>query len=79
MVVGYSVRGDSFVAERPRLWSEARLRVRSVGPILDLHPDGKHFVVVPPASKAGNGQQSVHLTFLLNYFDEVRRRVEGAK
>jgi hypothetical protein len=53
MVVGYAVQGDSFLAQRPRVWSETRLRMRSVGPILDLHPDGKHFRGGSPGIESG--------------------------
>ena len=35
--------------------------------------DGKRLVVMPQKEPAGG---SVHVTFLLNFFDEVRRRVK---
>ena len=41
---------------------------------LDLHPDGKRFVVFPrPAGDTG--QWDAVVTVVLNFFDELRRRV----
>lgn len=43
----------------------------------DRRLDGKRFVVaIPPQSNSkGEPKPSVHFTFLVNFFDEVRRRV----
>jgi len=41
-------------------------------------PDGKHVAMFPSAEiEAGGG--NLHATFLLNFFDEVRRGVLSAK
>ena len=43
---------------------------------LDLAPDGKRFVVIPlPDPSAGEAKRPVHVTFLLNFFDELKRRL----
>ena len=42
---------------------------------LDLAPDGKRFAVFPRAEASDEKQGNVHVTFLLNFFDEVRRRI----
>jgi hypothetical protein len=78
MVVGYSVQGDSFVAGKPRVWSERGVPSGSI--FSALAPDGKRFAVVLP-SENGNEQKPItQVTFLLNFFDELRRRVPpGAK
>ena len=40
----------------------------------DVAHDGKRVVVFPrPAQEEGGG--SLHVTFLLNFFDEVQRRI----
>jgi len=39
----------------------------------DVHPDGKRFLMLKPAS--GTGVNSGELHVVLNFFDEVRRRV----
>jgi hypothetical protein len=44
MVADYVVDGDSFVPEKPRLWSGKQLFYIGTSN-LDLAPDGKHFVV----------------------------------
>jgi dipeptidyl aminopeptidase/acylaminoacyl peptidase len=72
MVVDYAVSGGSFHPERPRVWFEGRLFSPSAAPFLDLHPDGKRFAIFSlPAFEEGGS--SVHMTFLLNFFDELRR------
>jgi hypothetical protein len=40
----------------------------------DVSADGKRAVVFPPPA-AGQAEGSLHATFLLNFFDEVRRRI----
>jgi serine/threonine-protein kinase len=102
MVVPYQVRGDSFVAGKPRLWSErsvgfstsAALASNSSGPAFEpggrwvpywLGPearaarsydpasDGKHVVALMPAETSQESQDQ--MIILLNFFDELRRRV----
>jgi Tol biopolymer transport system component len=48
MVADYSASGDSFHAEKPRLWSPGQFQFTrlAVGTNYDLHPDGKRFVVL---------------------------------
>jgi predicted Ser/Thr protein kinase len=67
MAVSYSVNGDSFVADKPRVWI-AKLG----GTQFDLAPDGKRVSVLTPVdtSKADH-----EVTFLFNFFDELRRRL----
>jgi hypothetical protein len=42
---------------------------------LDLAPDGKRFAVLALPETAPGEKHSVHVTRLLNFFDELRRRV----
>jgi Tol biopolymer transport system component len=74
MVTGYTATGDSFVAGKPRLWSDQQLQ--AVGGLLnyDLAPDGKRFAVFPKVNAPAEEKGAVHITFLLNFFDELRRR-----
>ena len=69
MAVGYSVKGDSFTADKPRVWSEARLLNSGGIPIYDLAPDGKRLAAI-----LASDEPPTHLMFLLNFFDELRRR-----
>jgi hypothetical protein len=75
MVVDYTVNGESFPAGKPRPWSDRR--VFYSGTVnLALAPDGKRFAALPMPEAAGQEKGSVHVTFLLNFFDELRRRME---
>ena len=73
MVVTYTARGDTFVADKPRLWSDKPLANTGLTPNLDLAPDGKRFAVLiaPEGTEATDVQR--HVTLLMNFFDELRR------
>jgi hypothetical protein len=74
MAVNYSVNGDSFVLEKPRVWIE-----KLGGTDWDLAPDGKRVVVLTPADSP-EAQKAEHEVVLLeNFFDELRRRVPTGK
>ena len=75
MVAGYAVKGDSFVADKPRMWSEKQLGT-SAGAAnnVGLAPDGKRIVALMPVNTAEAQKAQNHVTFLMNFFDEVRRR-----
>lgn len=74
MVVTYTIEGDSFLAGAPRVWSPTQVRRDGVRQNFDVSPDGTRIVMLSrPAETAQEGP--LHATFLLNFFDEVRRRV----
>jgi serine/threonine-protein kinase len=75
MVVPYTVKGDSFAAAQPRPWSAKAPPGAGAG---DPAPDGKRFVVVMPSSAATVGDQA-RVNFLLNFADELRRKVPTGK
>ena len=80
MVATYSAKGDSFAADKPRPWAETQiLEPNALYWNLDLAPDGKRFVVAPRPEATGGQKGSVHVTVLLNFFDELRRRVPAGK
>jgi hypothetical protein len=80
MATAYTAKGDSFAAERPHAWANTQLLdVDNHHLNLDAAPDGKRFVVVPQVDSPSEAQRSVHVTFLLNFFDEVRRRIPAGK
>ena len=74
MVMDYTVNGDAFVPGKPRLWSSTQLFYPGLSN-LDLAPDGKRFAVFTMPEATGGEKGSVHVIFLLNFFDELRRRV----
>jgi hypothetical protein len=80
MVAAYTAKGDSFTADKPRLWSNRQILQDIPAPWnLDLAPDGKRFAVFPKPEATGEQKGSVHVTVLLNFFDELRRRVPAGK
>jgi serine/threonine-protein kinase len=72
-VTEYSAKGASFIYSSPRVWSDKQLNRAGGRRFLDIAPDGKRFAVFPVLD-AGERQGNVHVTFLLNFADEVRRR-----
>lgn len=72
MVVSYTVEGDSFRADKPRLWSERMFLARPNGGNFDLHPDGERVAVAPVPETQSTAKQD-HVVFIFNFFDELRR------
>ena len=76
MAAGYSVKGESFAPDKPRVWSPTPVyRTGNLWP-MDLAPDGKRFVMFPGvAENQSDDKATVHVTVLLNFFDELKRRL----
>lgn len=70
MSVGYRVSGNSFVAEKPRVWAA---NVRTDGEF-DLAPDGQRVAMSVPVATPGAQTREHSVVFVLNFFDELRRR-----
>jgi hypothetical protein len=66
---------------KPRVWSPHPVLDLGSPPVraYDLAPDGKRFVVVLNADGTADPPPVTHLTFLLNFFDDLRRRVPTAR
>jgi len=79
MVVDYSAKGDSFVPGKPRLWSEAILWYPAPAQMFDVALDGKRVAAVLLAADSGMEKPLTHVTFLLNFFDELRRKTAKEK
>jgi serine/threonine-protein kinase len=81
MVADYTAKGDSFVAGKPRVWSEKPLLDLGSPPTFtyDAAPDGKRLAVVLYPDGTAEEKPITHVTFLLNFFDELRRRVPVSK
>ena len=77
MVVGYTANENSFLPESPRQWSPAPLFRPTNNALwnLDIAPDGRRFVVLAPPESRSEEPTTVHATILLNFFDELRRRL----
>jgi serine/threonine protein kinase/Tol biopolymer transport system component len=74
MAASYSVKGDTFVAEKPRVWI-----AKVGGTQWDLAPDGKRVAVLTPVQSAEAPEQEHEVVFLENFFDELRRRAPVGK
>jgi dipeptidyl aminopeptidase/acylaminoacyl peptidase len=74
MAVSYTLKGDSFVPDKPRVWL-AKLG----GNEWDLAPDGKRVAVVMPVGTPEAPKQDHEVVFLENFFDYLRRRVPFSK
>ena len=71
MMVSYTANGEVFDASKPRI-QIAKKTLRS----FDLALDSTRFAAVQELTSEQNG--STQLTFLLNFFDELRRRAPAA-
>jgi serine/threonine-protein kinase len=67
MVATYTVKGDAFVAEHPRPWTE-----NAIASPWSLHPDGNRIVAAARTEETFVRQDKV--VVVLDFLDEVRRR-----
>jgi hypothetical protein len=77
MAVSYTAKGDLFAPGKPRVWTETRLRSLGNFGNYDLAPDSKRLAL--PPDDANGEKRSTHLTFLLHFFDELRRKAPVGK
>ncbi len=78
MVADYTATGGSFSSNKPRALSDRQIRF-APGLNFALAPDGKHFAVFPLPEATADDKGPAHVTFLLNFFDELRRKVPAGK
>jgi serine/threonine-protein kinase len=74
MAVDYTVESDKFLPGKPRIWSDKQFFFAGSSN-LDLAPDGKRFAVLAMPEATGGDKGSVHVIVLLNFFDELKRRI----
>ena len=78
MVVTYIASGDSFHADKPQPWSPGQFTSLGANYTFDLHPDGKRIAVL----KAPGTEQAAlvnKVSFIFNFFDEIRRKLPPGK
>jgi Tol biopolymer transport system component len=75
MVAAYTVKGDLLLADKPRLSSEKKLAIAPTTRGYDVAPDGRRLVAILPVDGPEEQTGQHHVIFLLNFFDELRRRV----
>jgi len=78
MTTSYTVKGETFVAEKPRVWV-----AKFGGTEWDLSPDGKRVALLAPADSPANSssapKQEHDIVLLQNFFDELRRKAPLGK
>jgi dipeptidyl aminopeptidase/acylaminoacyl peptidase len=74
MAVELHSAGDGLVVDKPRLWLD-----KLGGIEFDLTPDGKRLAVLTPVESAGAPKPGHEIAMLLNFFDELRRKVPVGK
>jgi Tol biopolymer transport system component len=75
MAATYTTKGRSFAVHSRRQWSPVRLADTGVLSNFDLSPDGLRILALMPAVRPEDQQTENHVTIMLNFSDEVRRRV----
>jgi len=74
LAVRYTIRNGVFQAEKPALWSDARIAFRGAARMFDLHPDGNRaMVALVPAPRSPDTAQLDKMVLVLNFFEELRR------
>jgi eukaryotic-like serine/threonine-protein kinase len=71
MAASYTAKGDSFVADKPRVWSERRLANIGLTLNYDIASDGRRVAALQSAKP----DERNHVILLQNFFDDVQRRV----
>ena len=80
MTASYAFKNDSFVADKPRLWSPKGLvNTVTTSKNFDLAPDGKRIAALMPVETPEDLGAQNHVTFLFNFLDELERRVPAGK
>ena len=77
MVVSYAAKGNVFVPEKPRMWSDKRLSSTGGLPAYDVAPDGKRVVALFDVAD-DSAKSETHLRVVLNVGEELRRRAAAA-
>jgi len=80
MVTHYSVQGDTFVPEKPQIWSEKRLAaLNGRTPNYDVSSDGTRIAALMSAETPESQRSQNHVIFVENFFDDLRRKVPTEK
>lgn len=75
MVANYTVKGAVVCGGQVPSVVRKLLASTDLGANCDLGADGKRFVVLMPAESPQPQEMQNHLTLVVNFFDEIRRRV----
>jgi len=70
MAVSYTVKGDTFVTEKPRVWIS-----KVGGTEWDVDSDGKRVAVITPVGSTQTPGPDHTVVFLLNFLDYLKQQV----
>jgi hypothetical protein len=76
MTASYAIRAGSFAVESVGPWSRARLADTGVLCNFDVGADGR-IAALLPAERDEDRQSENHVTFILNFPSEIRRRLSS--
>lgn len=76
MVAAYRIQGDTFAADEPQLWFNQSLLLYTNQRNYALAPDGKRLIIPEPKELDLQETGSLHVTVLINFFDELARRIK---
>jgi serine/threonine-protein kinase len=79
MVVTYSAKEGNFDASKPQPFTDRKVGNTGITPDFDLAPDSIRFAVLVPPDAAELEAARSHITLVLNFFDEVRRRLTTSR
>jgi serine/threonine protein kinase/Tol biopolymer transport system component len=74
LVTDYRIEGQAFSPGAPRVWCETPVQSLGIYSNYDVAPDGKR-ILMTPAAEASANQRPAHAVFLVNFFDELKRRL----
>ena len=77
MMATYATKAGLFTVERVRQWSDKQLFDTGVLANYDVGRDGR-IAVLLPAGEPEDRQSENHVTIMLNFFEQVRRRVSSS-
>ena len=77
-VAGYTAQGKSFLASKPRVWSDKQIYAPTSDVNFDVSPDGKKIAAMFFQPSPGDADGAVHAAFLVNFFAELRRKAPAA-
>jgi hypothetical protein len=79
MVTTYTASSDTFRFDKPRPWSPSPFSARDTGSdhSFDIHPDGKRFAVLMPTAREDRFPEWNKVSFIFNFFDELRGKLPG--
>ena len=79
LAVPITAQGDSFRAGKPQLLFEGNFVSLGFNSTYDVSRDGRQFILFQRAEEEEQEQDRAHLTFIFNFFEEVRRLVPAGK